>query len=73
LALFIVFLLTLCWLLPKLWRAVRLVLRKIGTWLGLVSDAETRHREQLDRLTRAGVLSETEAQAARARLESTRA
>ncbi|MEQ8487036.1 MAG: DUF4126 domain-containing protein [Pseudomonadales bacterium] len=73
LALFIVFLLTLCWLLPKLWRAVRLVLRKIGTWLGLVSDAETRHREQLDRLTQAGVLSETEAQAARARLESTRA
>ncbi len=66
-----VFLLLLCWLLPRLWRGVRLVLRKVGGWLGLTSaDARDRHARELDRLTRSGVLSETEAAAARARLES---
>lgn len=36
LAAFVVFLLLLCWLLPKLWRGVRRMLRTLGGWLGLV-------------------------------------
>jgi hypothetical protein len=36
---FVVFLLLLCWLLPKLWRGVRLAIRRICTWLGLVRAA----------------------------------
>lgn len=36
---FVVFLLLLCWLLPKLWRGMRLAIRRIGTWLGLVRAA----------------------------------
>lgn len=71
LAILAVFLLLLCWLLPRLWRSVRLVLRKVGGWLGLTSaDPHDRHTRELDRLTRSGVLSEAEAAAARARLES---
>jgi len=34
LALFVVFLLALCWLLPRLWRGVRAVLRRIRSWFG---------------------------------------
>lgn len=74
LALFLAFLLLLCWLLPKLWRGVRLVLKKLGTWLGFVradppDDAE-RARRDLERLARSGVLSEAEFRAAESRLKS---
>lgn len=37
LVLFVLFLLLLCWLLPKLWRAVVAVFRKLGQWLGLTT------------------------------------
>lgn len=70
LALFVVFLLLLCWLLPKLWRGVRLVFRKLGAWLGLVRPPPSLHGPALDRLAAAGVLSDTELRAARARLDS---
>lgn len=33
---FVLFILLLIWLLPKLWRGIRAVFRKIGQWLGLV-------------------------------------
>ena len=36
LGLMLVFMLLVVWLLPKLWRVVRAVFRRIGTWLGLV-------------------------------------
>jgi hypothetical protein len=71
LVVFVLFLLLLCWVLPKLWLGVRLVLRKLGSWLGLVSDTGTRHHQELDRLARAGVLTESEVQAARSRLGPT--
>lgn len=70
LALFVVFLLLLCWLLPKLWRGVRAVLRKLGAWLGLVDATRQRDARELQRLQAAGVLSEAEFQAARTRLDS---
>lgn len=74
LALFLAFLLLLCWLLPKLWRGVRLVLKKLGTWLGLLQpeppDAADRTRRDLERLARSGVLSEAELRAAESRLKS---
>jgi len=68
LALLVVFLLLLCWLLPKLWRGVRLVLRKLGGWLGLVREPQETNAPELERLARAGVLSAAELEAARARL-----
>lgn len=70
LVLFVAFLLLLCWLLPKLWRGVRVVLRKLGIWLGLVADSRDRHGRELKRLVDSGVLSETEYRAAQSRLES---
>jgi hypothetical protein len=70
LAVFAVFLLFLCWLLPKLWRGVRLVFRKLGTWLGLVRDTPQRDLRELERLAQSGVISETEYRAAQARLTS---
>ncbi|MFU8814694.1 MAG: DUF4126 domain-containing protein [Pseudomonadales bacterium] len=68
LAIFCVFLVALCWLLPKLWRGVRLVFRKLGVWLGLVADEDQRYRRELRRLARAGVITETELRAAQARI-----
>jgi hypothetical protein len=70
LALLVVFLLLLCWLLPKLWRGARLVFLKLGTWLGLVRDSRPTHGRELERLAAAGVLSDAEFQAARARLDT---
>jgi hypothetical protein len=75
LALFVVFLLLLCWLLPKLWRGVRLVLSKLGTWLGLMRATDLSQngdaaRRDLERLARSGVLSEAEFRAAESRLKS---
>jgi hypothetical protein len=68
LATFCVFLLLLCWLLPKIWRAARLVFRKLGTWLGLVTDREQRDLRELHRLAAAGVITPGELQAARSRV-----
>lgn len=70
LALLVVFLLLLCWLLPKLWRGVRLVLRKLGSWLGLTGDARHRDLRELERLARSGIISEAEYRAAQTRLTS---
>lgn len=73
LAVLVVFLLLLCWLLPKLWRGVRLVLRKLGSWLGLVradTGPGTGELRALERLARTGVLSEAEYQAVQSRLKS---
>jgi hypothetical protein len=71
LAALVVFLLALCWLLPKLWRGVRLVLHRLGTWLGLVRTPNRRDIRDLERLAAAGVLSDTEYRAAQGRLPST--
>ncbi len=71
LVLFVVFLLLLCWFLPKLWRGVRLMFRKLGTWLGLVQDSRERDMRELTRLAGAGVISPAELESARARLPST--
>jgi hypothetical protein len=70
LAVFVVFLLLLCWLLPKLWRGVRLVFHKLGSWLGLVPEPRHRDLRELERLARAGVISEAEYRAAQTRLPS---
>jgi hypothetical protein len=68
LAVFCIFLILLCWLMPKIWRGVRAVFRRLGVWLGLTSDPEHRDLRELHRLAAAGVLTETELQAARARV-----
>jgi hypothetical protein len=70
LAVFVVFLLLLCWLLPKLWRGVRVVLHKLGTWLGLTGSARHRDLSELERLARSGVITQAEYQAAQSRLTS---
>ena len=68
LAALLVFLVLVCWLLPKLWRGVKLVFRKVGSWLGLIR-SENRYRlEALNKLMDAGILTTSEYQAARARL-----
>jgi hypothetical protein len=67
---FVLFLLLLCWLLPKLWRGVRLVLRQLGSWLGLTAEPRRSDLRELERLARSGVISEAEHQAAQARLSS---
>lgn len=51
LALFIVFLLALIWLLPKLWRGIARIFRKIAQWLGLSRQVE---EEVLDGAAPAG-------------------
>jgi len=75
---FIIFLLALCWLLPRIWRAALGVFRKLGSWLGLVkrpSEEPADHGApetlaQLNKLADAGVLSRAEYTAARTRLTS---
>lgn len=68
LAALLVFLVLVCWLLPKLWRGVKLVFCKVGSWLGLIR-SENRYRlEALNKLMDAGILTTSEYQAARARL-----
>ena len=57
----LVFLVTLCWLLPKLWRGVAATFRKLGTWLGLIKHGSPRsNRADLERLWRTGILTEAE-------------
>jgi hypothetical protein len=68
LAAFCIFLVVLCWLLPKIWRGVRAVFRRLGVWLGLTADPEHRDLRELHRLAAAGVLTDNELQAARARV-----
>jgi hypothetical protein len=78
---FVGFLLALCWLLPRLWRAALGVFRKLGSWLGLVRQpqpgktpaAATQIESavaQLKELADAGVLNRAEYDAARTRLAS---
>ena len=80
LVLFVVFLLLLIWLLPKLWRGVARIFRKIGQWLGLskemeeeIADAEPADGEEmvgalqkLDAMRRAGSLTDDEFEKAKA-------
>ncbi len=65
---FVVFLLALCWLLPKLLGSVSIVFRKLGTWLGFVRDAIPEREKNLKALADAGVLTDSEYRNARARL-----
>ena len=71
----LVFLVALCWLLPKLWRGVTAILRKLGTWLGLVRRAtppqESNHAD-LERLRSDGLLTEAEYQRAARRISRQR-
>jgi len=67
----LVFLVALCWLLPKLWRGVTAILRKLGTWLGLVRRATPPQRSNhgdLERLRSDGLLTEAEYQRAARRI-----
>jgi hypothetical protein len=68
LAVFCIFLVLLCWFLPKIWRGVRAVFRRLGVWLGLTTDRGQRDLRELQRLAAAGVLTDTELQAAQARV-----
>lgn len=66
------FLLLLCFLLPKIWRLVAALLRRLGTWLGLVRP-EPDHRRlagELEHLRQSGVLSDAEYSSARSRVAS---
>jgi hypothetical protein len=66
------FLLLLCFLLPKIWRLVAALLRRLGTWLGLVrpEPPRTQLAPELERLRARGVLTESEYLTARSRLAS---
>lgn len=60
-----VFLIALCWLLPKLGRGVAALLRKLGTWLGLFKSdtgpaTGRRALPELERLRQGGILTEAE-------------
>ena len=71
LSVFFLFLLLLCWLLPKLWRGAALVFRKIGHWLGFVSDAPgERQLQDLQRLWQEGLITPDEYHAALARFRT---
>jgi hypothetical protein len=66
----LVFLVSVCWLLPKLWRSVKLVFRKVGSWLGLIRSENSHRLEALNKLMDAGVLTTSEYHAVRARLST---
>ncbi len=54
---FSLFLIFLCWLLPKLWRGIAQLLRRLGCWLGFASpDAGERQRRELRHLYEAGLI-----------------
>lgn len=65
---FIAFVGLVCWLLPKLWKGIGGLLRKIGGWLGMAGDAKTKRLDELQRLADSGLLTETELSNVRARL-----
>lgn len=62
----LLFLIALCWLLPKLARGTTRVLRKLGSWLGLIR-TDKRARE-LQELFESGILTETQYREATTRL-----
>lgn len=66
------FLLLLCFLLPKIWRLVAALVRRLGTWLGLVRPEPDRKElsPELEHLRASGVLTEAEYLNARSRLAS---
>ena len=68
LAAFVVFVIVVCWLLPKLWRGAKLVFRKAGHWLGLIRTENAIRLDDLNKLLNAGVLTSSEYCAARVRL-----
>lgn len=83
LALFVLFLLMLIWLLPKLWRGIARLLRKVGQWLGLsdvmreeinpgpeAAAALTDELREMERMHREGSLSDEEFAQAKRRLLS---
>ena len=74
---FVLFVLSLIWLLPRIWRAACTVFRKLGSWLGLVKEqtrpepaasATSASLSKLDELAAAGILSQSEYAAARTRV-----
>jgi hypothetical protein len=65
---FLAFGVLICWSLPKLWKGISRLLRKIGGWLGMVSDIRTKHLDDLQRLVDSGLLTEAEFKNVRARL-----
>jgi hypothetical protein len=62
------FLLFLCWFLPRLWRGVHHLIRKIGSVLPFQRDPSGQRERQLRELADAGVSTETEYRTARDRL-----
>lgn len=76
LGLFVLFLLLLIWLLPKLWRGVAKIFRKLGQWLGLSKETEAGLAPpqepvvdalaRLESMRRAGSVSEAEFEQAKA-------
>jgi hypothetical protein len=78
LILFLVFIVLLIWLLPKLWRGVKLIFYKLGCWLGLVDETKTPKAEHdveayskiraLKKLYDEGVVSEQEFREQKAKL-----
>lgn len=82
LALLVVFLLALIWLLPKLWRGIARIFRKIGQWLGLSKEVQEEvlvgsdasgddlvaSLQKLQALRDAGSLTEAEFEQAKARI-----
>ncbi|WP_372863131.1 DUF4126 family protein [Spongiibacter sp.] len=79
LLLFVVFILLLIWLLPKLWRGIARIFRKLGQWLGLsdtlpaqapTPTALADELQKLESMHRAGSLSDEEFSAAKRQLLS---
>lgn len=78
LVIFVVFLILLIWLLPKLWRGVKMVFYKVGLWLGLVDkskDSPAEHEVEayskirdLKKLYDEGAISEQEFNQEKSRL-----
>lgn len=67
---FIAFLLLLCWLLPKLWRGIATVFRRIGSWLGIARQGTSeRQRQDLQRLWQEGLITAGEYEAALSRAQ----
>jgi hypothetical protein len=69
-AAFTIFMLLLCWLLPRIWRGVRRVFRTVGGWLGLVDASPVNLHEELQKLGDARILTAAEIQNARRRLSA---
>ena len=62
----LLFLIALCWLLPKLARGTTRVLRKLGSWLGLIRTDP--RAQELRQLFESGILTETQYREASTRL-----